>query len=94
MITSPNKQFIENQRKKSNIFINGLSKEQLMSLCIEILKKNPEQRRQEDIQIIQAATKDIEFFQQVNIDQGELMLKECLKRMTIEMFEEVSMQII
>ncbi|CAK79084.1 unnamed protein product (macronuclear) [Paramecium tetraurelia] len=90
MITSPNKQFIENKRKKSDIvsLINGLSKEQLMPICIEILQKNPEQRKLEDIQIIQAATKDIEFFQQVYNEQGELMLKECLKRMCIEMFDE------
>ncbi|CAD8070690.1 unnamed protein product [Paramecium sonneborni] len=90
MILSPNKQFMENKRKRSDIiqFINRQSKEQLMPLCVEILKKNPEQRRQEDIQIIQAATKDIEFFQQVYIDQGEMLFKECLKRMTIEIFEE------
>ncbi|CAK61348.1 unnamed protein product (macronuclear) [Paramecium tetraurelia] len=83
-------QIPENKRKKSEIssLIHELTMDQKISLCVEILERNPEHRRPEDLQIIQAFTSKNKFLKQIQEEEGEGTLRECYKRMLIEFYDE------
>ncbi|CAD8085890.1 unnamed protein product [Paramecium primaurelia] len=90
MFQFSDKQISENKRRKSELvsLINELTMDQKISLCIEILEKNPEHRKSEDIQVIQAFTSQNKFLKQIQEEEGEITLRECYKRMFIEIYEE------
>ncbi|CAD8116601.1 unnamed protein product [Paramecium sonneborni] len=83
MLQFEDKQISENRSKNFD-----QSLEEKISECIENLEKNPEHLNHADLQIIKTFARKNQFFKQIQEEQGENILKECFKRITLEVYEK------